>query len=182
MHFFIFFFTIHPFVFFFSFCILHLLRKGMSQDIVLPDAVLTNMERVQEGEYIETEWNGKELHKRVPSDHRFMFSVANRFATVWPTELNQCCLVCSTGANVQKGRFLESPLHAAAQKDCTEIINVLLEFGANINAKNLELKRPVESAPPNSSAEETLLLHEGKIVLSSHGKISLIPDQFVLYN
>ncbi|CAB1327219.1 unnamed protein product [Coregonus sp. 'balchen'] len=64
------------------------------------------------------------------------------------------------GANVQKGRFLESPLHAAAQKDCTEIINVLLEFGANINAKNLELKRPVESAPPNSSAEETLLLHE----------------------
>nr|XP_046188490.1 ankyrin repeat and SOCS box protein 5-like isoform X1 [Oncorhynchus gorbuscha] len=64
------------------------------------------------------------------------------------------------GANVQKGRFLESPLHAAAQKDCPEIINVLLEFGANINAKNLELKRPVESAPPNSSAEETLLLYE----------------------
>lgn len=83
---------------------------------------------------------------------------------------------------MQKGRFLESPLHAAAQKDCTEIINVLLEFGANINAKNLELKRPVESAPPNSSAEETLLLHEGKIMLSSHGNISLIPDQFVLYN
>ncbi|XP_071024895.1 ankyrin repeat and SOCS box protein 5-like isoform X3 [Oncorhynchus clarkii lewisi] len=64
------------------------------------------------------------------------------------------------GANVQKGRFLESPLHAAAQKDSPEIINVLLEFGANINAKNLELKRPVESAPPNSSAEETLLLYE----------------------
>ncbi|XP_055765864.1 ankyrin repeat and SOCS box protein 5-like isoform X2 [Salvelinus fontinalis] len=64
------------------------------------------------------------------------------------------------GANVQKGRFLESPLHAAAQKDCTEIINVLLEFGANTNAKNLQLKRPVESAPPNSAAEETLLLHE----------------------
>lgn len=154
----------------------------MSQDIVLPDAVLTNMERVQEGESFETEWNGKELHKCVQSEHKLMFSVVNHFATVWPTELNQWCPVCSKGANVQKGRFLESPLHAAAQKDCTEVINVLLEFGANINAKNLELKRPVESAPPNSSAEETLLLHEGKIMLSSHGNISLIPDQFVLYS
>ncbi|XP_012692534.1 ankyrin repeat and SOCS box protein 5b isoform X2 [Clupea harengus] len=64
------------------------------------------------------------------------------------------------GANVQKGHFLESPLHAAAQKDCTEVIKVLLEFGANINAKNLELKRPVETAPPSSLAEGLLLLYE----------------------
>ncbi|XP_073718898.1 ankyrin repeat and SOCS box protein 5b isoform X4 [Misgurnus anguillicaudatus] len=64
------------------------------------------------------------------------------------------------GANVQKGRFLDTPLHAAAQKDCPEIIKVLLEFGANINARNVELQRPVETAPPGSMAEGMLLLYE----------------------
>ncbi|KAJ8335868.1 hypothetical protein SKAU_G00392100 [Synaphobranchus kaupii] len=65
-----------------------------------------------------------------------------------------------TGANVQKGRFLETPLHAAAQKDCPEVMKALLEFGANINSRNLELKRPVETAPPSSLAEGLLLLYE----------------------
>lgn len=65
------------------------------------------------------------------------------------------------GANVQKGRFLDTPLHAAAQKDCPDIIRLLLEFGANINARNLELQRPVETAPPSSTAESALLLYEG---------------------
>ncbi|TSX30748.1 Ankyrin repeat and SOCS box protein 5 [Bagarius yarrelli] len=64
------------------------------------------------------------------------------------------------GANVQKGRFLDTPLHAAAQKDCPEILNVLLEFGANINARNLELQKAVETAPPSSRAECLLLHHE----------------------
>ncbi|XP_048852456.1 ankyrin repeat and SOCS box protein 5b isoform X3 [Brienomyrus brachyistius] len=66
----------------------------------------------------------------------------------------------SKGANVQKGRFLETPLHAAAQKDCPEIVKELLEYGANINSRNLELKRPVEAAPPSSLAEGLLLLCE----------------------
>ncbi|KAG9347024.1 hypothetical protein JZ751_005951 [Albula glossodonta] len=64
------------------------------------------------------------------------------------------------GANVQKGKFLETPLHAAAEKNCTDIIKVLLDYGANVNAKNQELKRPVESAPPSSLAEGFLLVHE----------------------
>ncbi|XP_023654871.1 ankyrin repeat and SOCS box protein 5-like isoform X1 [Paramormyrops kingsleyae] len=64
------------------------------------------------------------------------------------------------GANVQKGRFLETPLHAAAQKDCPEIVKELLEYGANINSRNLELKRPVEAAPASSLAEGLLLLCE----------------------
>ncbi|KAL4640520.1 ankyrin repeat and SOCS box protein 5 isoform X2 [Arapaima gigas] len=64
------------------------------------------------------------------------------------------------GANVQKGRFLETPLHAAAQKNCPDVIKVLLEFGASITSRNLELKRPVEVAPPGSLAEGLLLLYE----------------------
>ncbi len=64
---------------------------------------------------------------------------------------------------MQKGRFLDTPLHAAAQKDCPEIIRVLLDFGANINTRNLELQRPVETAPPSSAAEAVLLLYEGNV-------------------
>lgn len=64
---------------------------------------------------------------------------------------------------MQKGRFLETPLHAATQKDCPEIISVLLDFGANINARNLELQRPIETAPPSSAAEAVLLLYEGNV-------------------
>ncbi|XP_064201240.1 ankyrin repeat and SOCS box protein 5-like isoform X4 [Anguilla rostrata] len=66
----------------------------------------------------------------------------------------------SKGANVQKGRFLETPLHAAAEKDCADIVRVLLEYGADVNVRNQELKRPVESAPPSSLAEGFLLLYE----------------------
>ncbi|XP_023670422.1 ankyrin repeat and SOCS box protein 5-like isoform X3 [Paramormyrops kingsleyae] len=69
-------------------------------------------------------------------------------------------VAASKGANVHKGRFLETPLHAAAQEDCTEIVKELLAFGADVNAKNHEMKRPVEVAPPSSLAEGFLLLYE----------------------
>lgn len=71
------------------------------------------------------------------------------------------------GANVQKGHFLDTPLHAAAQKDCPEIVKVLLEFGADINARNLDLQRAVETAPASSLAECMLLQYEGKHFLHS---------------
>ncbi|XP_033871573.1 ankyrin repeat and SOCS box protein 5 isoform X3 [Acipenser ruthenus] len=64
------------------------------------------------------------------------------------------------GANVQKGKFPETPLHAAAQQNSPEIVKLLLDFGADINVKNLDLKRPVEAATPSSLVEKFLLLHE----------------------
>ncbi|XP_028316279.1 ankyrin repeat and SOCS box protein 5 isoform X2 [Gouania willdenowi] len=64
------------------------------------------------------------------------------------------------GANVQKGKSLDSPLHAAAEKDCTAIVKLLLDFGADINARNVEFLRPVDVAPPSSSTEGFLLLYE----------------------
>lgn len=69
----------------------------------------------------------------------------------------------SIGANVQKGKFLETPLHAAARQSSTEIVNILLEFGADISAKNAEFERPVDVASPRSLVERVLLLHEGKL-------------------
>ncbi|XP_034298660.1 ankyrin repeat and SOCS box protein 5 isoform X2 [Pantherophis guttatus] len=65
-----------------------------------------------------------------------------------------------SGANVQKGKFLETPLHAAARLPNTEIVNILLEFGADINAKNSEFERPVDVAVSSSLVEKILLLHE----------------------
>ncbi|XP_042698023.1 ankyrin repeat and SOCS box protein 5 isoform X3 [Chrysemys picta bellii] len=64
------------------------------------------------------------------------------------------------GANVQKGKYLDTPLHAAAQQPSTEIVNLLLEFGADINAKNTDFERPVDLAAPSSLVERMLLLHE----------------------
>ncbi|XP_007189048.2 ankyrin repeat and SOCS box protein 5 isoform X2 [Balaenoptera acutorostrata] len=65
-----------------------------------------------------------------------------------------------TGADVQKGKYWDTPLHAAAQQSCTEIVNLLLEFGADVNAKNTELLRPVDVATSSSLVERLLLQHE----------------------
>ncbi|XP_071313308.1 ankyrin repeat and SOCS box protein 5 isoform X1 [Trachinotus anak] len=64
------------------------------------------------------------------------------------------------GANVQKGKSLDSPLHAAAEKDCTAVVKLLLDFGADINARNTDFQRPVDVAPPSSLTEGFLLLYE----------------------
>ncbi|XP_039668623.1 ankyrin repeat and SOCS box protein 5 isoform X2 [Perca fluviatilis] len=64
------------------------------------------------------------------------------------------------GANVQKGKSMDSPLHAAAEKDCTALVKLLLDFGADINARNRELQRPVDVAPPSSLTEGFLLIYE----------------------
>lgn len=56
---------------------------------------------------------------------------------------------------------MDSPLHAAAEKDCTAVVKLLLDFGADINARNTEFQRPVDVAPPSSLTEGFLLLYEG---------------------
>ncbi|NP_001386343.1 ankyrin repeat and SOCS box protein 5 isoform 3 [Rattus norvegicus] len=66
----------------------------------------------------------------------------------------------SKGADVHKGKYWDTPLHAAAQQPSTEIVNLLIEFGADINAKNTELLRPVDLVTSNSAVERILLQHE----------------------
>uniref|UniRef100_A0A3B1J0C3 Ankyrin repeat and SOCS box containing 5a n=1 Tax=Astyanax mexicanus TaxID=7994 RepID=A0A3B1J0C3_ASTMX len=70
------------------------------------------------------------------------------------------CGVVLSGASVQRGRLMETPLHAAAQRDSLSITKLLLEFGADVNARNLSLKRPVEVASPGGLTEGFLLLYE----------------------
>ena len=69
--------------------------------------------------------------------------------------------ILHSGANVQKGKSLDSPLHAAAEKDFTAAVKLLLDFGADINARNTEFQKPVDMAPPSSTTEGFLLVYEG---------------------
>ncbi|XP_023555856.1 ankyrin repeat and SOCS box protein 5 isoform X2 [Octodon degus] len=64
------------------------------------------------------------------------------------------------GADVQKGKYWDTPLHAAAQQSSVEIVSLLLEFGADINAKNTEFLKPIDVATSNSVVERVLLQHE----------------------
>lgn len=70
-------------------------------------------------------------------------------------------VVLHAGASVQKGKSLDSPLHAAAEKDFTAVVKLLLDFGADINGRNAEFQRPVDVAPPSSLSEGFLLTYEG---------------------
>lgn len=44
-------------------------------------------------------------------------------------------------------------------------MKLLLDFGADINARNTEFQRPVDVAPPSSLTEGFLLLYEGTKLL-----------------
>ncbi|XP_048186807.1 ankyrin repeat and SOCS box protein 5 isoform X3 [Perognathus longimembris pacificus] len=82
----------------------------------------------------------------------YVACMAQQFHCVWK--------LLYAGADVQKGKYWDTPLHAAAQQSSTEVVNLLLEFGADINAKNTELLRPIDVATANSAMERILLQHE----------------------
>ncbi|XP_062405354.1 ankyrin repeat and SOCS box protein 5 isoform X2 [Sardina pilchardus] len=72
------------------------------------------------------------------------------------------------GADVQLGTAMDTPLHMAAERDCTELVQLLLEFGADANVRNMEFKRAVEAAPPGSLTEGFLLVYEATPRILSH--------------
>ncbi|KPP70802.1 ankyrin repeat and SOCS box protein 11-like [Scleropages formosus] len=72
------------------------------------------------------------------------------------------------GADVQRGRGQDTPLHAAAaaQADSTEVVELLIDYGANVWSRNADGKRPVELIPANGAVEKSLTLREGPSALS----------------
>ncbi|XP_059830281.1 ankyrin repeat and SOCS box protein 5b isoform X2 [Hypanus sabinus] len=64
------------------------------------------------------------------------------------------------GANVQKGKHLETPLHAAARQSNPDIVMLLLDFGAEVRARNAEGERPIDVAVTSSSVDRLLLHYE----------------------
>uniref|UniRef100_A0A8D0KQU5 Ankyrin repeat and SOCS box containing 11 n=1 Tax=Strix occidentalis caurina TaxID=311401 RepID=A0A8D0KQU5_STROC len=71
------------------------------------------------------------------------------------------------GANVNMGKRLDTPLHAAARKSSMEVVILLTDYGANLKCRNAELKCALDLAVPNSKVEQVLLLREGNDFLSS---------------
>ncbi|XP_007889839.1 ankyrin repeat and SOCS box protein 11 [Callorhinchus milii] len=70
------------------------------------------------------------------------------------------------GASVDTGRYMDSPLHAAARRNSAQIIHLLIDCGADTEAKNEEGKRPVELSTANSAVEKAFLLREGPAFLT----------------
>ncbi|NXP81049.1 ASB9 protein, partial [Ramphastos sulfuratus] len=69
------------------------------------------------------------------------------------------------GANVNSGKGLDSPLHAAARSCSVELVTLLLDFGADMWVKNAESKRPMELVPPSSPVGKLFLQKEGPLSL-----------------
>ncbi|XP_031451927.1 ankyrin repeat and SOCS box protein 11 isoform X1 [Phasianus colchicus] len=70
------------------------------------------------------------------------------------------------GANVNAGKLLDTPLHAAARKSSAEIVILLADYGANLKCRNAEFKCALDLAIPNSKVEQALLLCEGPASLA----------------
>lgn len=67
----------------------------------------------------------------------------------------------SLGASVNQGRGLDSPLHAVARASSGELALLLMDFGADTQAKNAKGKRPSELVPPESPLTQLFLQREG---------------------
>ena len=61
---------------------------------------------------------------------------------------------------MNQGRGLDSPVHAVARASSGELVSLLLDFGADTQARNAEGKRPLELVPPESPLIQ-LLQREG---------------------
>ncbi|XP_006165610.1 ankyrin repeat and SOCS box protein 9 [Tupaia chinensis] len=66
-----------------------------------------------------------------------------------------------SGASANQGKGLDSPLHAVARVSSEELAHLLMDFGADPQAKNAEGKRPVDLVHPESPLAQLFLQREG---------------------
>uniref|UniRef100_UPI0037E80265 ankyrin repeat and SOCS box protein 11 n=1 Tax=Semicossyphus pulcher TaxID=241346 RepID=UPI0037E80265 len=74
-------------------------------------------------------------------------------------------LLLHSGADVGVGCGQDSPLHAAVRGGGADIVDLLLDFGADGCCRNAEGKTPLDLSPPNS-AVRTVLQKKGPCALS----------------
>uniref|UniRef100_A0A452I3I5 SOCS box domain-containing protein n=1 Tax=Gopherus agassizii TaxID=38772 RepID=A0A452I3I5_9SAUR len=70
-----------------------------------------------------------------------------------------------SGASANGGKDLDSPLHVAARNSNADLVHLLIDFGADVRAKNAEGKRPVELVPPSSTLTQIFVQKEGPLSL-----------------
>ncbi|XP_072705493.1 ankyrin repeat and SOCS box protein 9 isoform X1 [Ciconia boyciana] len=80
-------------------------------------------------------------------------------------QVNCAKKLLESGANVNSGKGLDSPLHVAARNCSAELVTLLIDFGADIWVKNAESKRPMELVPPSSPVGQLFLQKEGPLSL-----------------
>lgn len=62
---------------------------------------------------------------------------------------------------MNRGRGLDSPLHVVARGSNVDLARLLMDFGADPQARDADGKRPSELVPSNSPLIEFFLEHEG---------------------
>lgn len=66
------------------------------------------------------------------------------------------------GAKVNAARLHETPLHHAAKNMRVEMIEILVEFGANVYARDQHNRKPVDYTTPGSPSAGCLSFYESK--------------------
>nr|XP_009667492.1 PREDICTED: ankyrin repeat and SOCS box protein 11 isoform X2 [Struthio camelus australis] len=77
------------------------------------------------------------------------------------------------GANVNVGKRLDTPLHAAARKSNVEVVILLTDYGACLKCRNADFKCALDVAVPNSKVAQALLLREGPASLAQLCRLSI---------
>lgn len=67
------------------------------------------------------------------------------------------------GAKVNAARLHETALHHAAKNMRVEMIEILVEFGANIYARDQHNRKPVNYTTPGSPSAACLQFYESKL-------------------
>lgn len=67
-----------------------------------------------------------------------------------------CVFLFLVGADVQRGCGQDSPLHAAVQGGEANVVDLLLDFGADGCCRNAEGQSPLDLLPPNSAVRTAL--------------------------
>lgn len=70
------------------------------------------------------------------------------------------------GAKVNAARLHETPLHHAARNMRVEMIEILLEFGANVYARDQHNRKPVDYTAPGSPSAGRLSFYEREYLCS----------------
>lgn len=67
-----------------------------------------------------------------------------------------CVFLFLVGADVQRGCGQDSPLHAAVQGGEANVVDLLLDFGADGCCRNAEGQSPLDLLPPNSAVRTAM--------------------------